>query len=290
MSGSVNGSDWGSRTLEQRLIGLKAIAPDPFVHVTLEGAAGVLGDTNNPLRLNLFSTSVRMLFEHIMGPLAPKEEVVNCSWYEPVPNTNGPVRAQRIQYWLQGGLSDEYVTEEFQLKPQEMRARLVKAFNNLSKHVHGRSDTLIVDIAAQEAEAKATLDAVEELLTTYHESRRALIVPLVDSLDESAVQSMLSETILDVDELATHHTIDDICPMSTTVDSIDHATVHYRVSGDIEVTLQWGSNSDRRKGDGAELGHSFPFVCTFDVPVDDPSNIADAEVSFGVDTSGWYGN
>ena len=60
-----------------------------------------------------------------------------------------------------------------------------------------------------------------------------------------------------------------------------------RSSAPVAPRFQWGSNSDVRRGDGAELEQSFPFRCEFQVPVDDPWELDLAEPTFGVDTSEW---
>lgn len=92
----------GGPSPEDRLAALAPLAPDDFFRITIEGAASVLRDRGNPLRLNLFSTAIRMLFEHVMGTLAPDAEVEACAWYKPIEGQAKPVRAQRIQYWLKG--------------------------------------------------------------------------------------------------------------------------------------------------------------------------------------------
>lgn len=84
-----------------RLTELVRLAPDDFFRITIEGAASVLRDHSNPLRLNLFATAIRMLFEHVMGTLAPDAEVEACSWYKPIEGHAKPVRGQRI--WLAQG-------------------------------------------------------------------------------------------------------------------------------------------------------------------------------------------
>ncbi|HEX8584218.1 MAG TPA: hypothetical protein VF680_07400 [Allosphingosinicella sp.] len=278
------------RALADRLAGLAPLAPDDFFRITVEGAASVLRDRANPLRLNLFSTAIRMLFEHVMGTLAPDAEVEACTWYAPSDGQAKPVRAQRIQYWLQGGLTDAYLEAELALEPDELRKRLLKAFNALSKHVHVRANTLVRDPDEQEREAAATVAAVEELLHAYHDCREALIKPLVEGLDSGAIESLLSETIQAIDELSTHHTIEEIYTDRTEVVAIGASTVRYRASGSVSVTLQYGSNSDLRRGDGAELDESFPFACDFEVPLVNPRDLSEAEMVSGVDTSSWYGD
>jgi len=285
-----NGGSASASTPEDRLAALAPLVPDDFFRITIEGAASVLRDKANPLRLNLFATAIRMLFEHVMGTLAPDAEVEACAWYRPIEGQAKPVRAQRIQYWLQGGLTDGYLKDELGLEPQELRAGLLRAFNKLSKHVHRRADTLVRDPAEQAAEAEATVTAVEELIHAYHDCRAALIDPLTEGLDEGAVDSLLSETVLSIDELASHHTIDEIYTDRTEVASIGPSTVRYCATGTVSVTLQWGSNSDLRRGDGAELDECFPFQCLFDVPLEDPRDLSQAEIVSGVDTSSWYGD
>jgi hypothetical protein len=56
----------------------------------------------------------------------------------------------------------------------------------------------------------------------------------------------------------------------------------------VYVTLQWRSNSDLRRGDGAELDESFPFYVDMEVPLDDPWDLTVAETTYGVDTREWY--
>ena len=54
--------------------------------------------------------------------------------------------------------------------------------------------------------------------------------------------------------------------------------------------LQWGSNSDLRKGDGATLPQTFPFECDLRSPVDDPTVVSPVEDSLRVDRSSWRDN
>ena len=71
------------------------------------------------------------------------------------------------------------------------------------------------------------------------------------------------------------------------VQSIGAETITYRAKGAVSVVLQWGSNSDVSRGDGIELGQSFPFYCDIEVPLSEPWDLDGAETSYGVDTGGW---
>lgn len=263
-------------------------SPDTFVGMALTSATLVLRDQEIPLRLNLYCAAIRILFEHIMGTLAPTDDVVTCAWYEPVENQDKPVRAQRIQYWMQGGLSDAFLKDKLRFDPVPLRKRLVTAFNDLSKHVHGRENTFISGTVEIEAESAAIAEALEELFAAYQDYRDSLIKPLIEALDSEAVEALMGETIQAVDEIATHHSIDEIYSHKAEVEAITATVVRYRVSGTISVTLQWGSNSDLCRGDGAELDHSFPFAVSFEVPIGKPHDLSHAEVVSGVDTSSWW--
>ena len=267
---------------------LAPAAPDAFCKKATIAAARVIADADNPLRLNLCCAAVRILFEHVMGTLAPSDEVEKCAWYSPVSGQDAPVRAQRIQFWMQGGLTDEFLERELEIDPRPLRKRLLTAFNKLSKHVHGRQATVVFDPTEIEIETTKIAEAVKELFYSYHDCRSALIEPLLELLDEGGVDSLMAETIESIDELATHHSIEEIYTEDTEVEAITATAVRYRSSGSISVILQWGSSSDLRRGDGAELGKSFPFSCSFEVPIVDPHDLSNADVFSGVDTSAWW--
>ncbi|WP_197033717.1 hypothetical protein [Bradyrhizobium sp. URHD0069] len=46
-----------------------------------EGAQHALVDTANPLRLNFFCAAMRILFEHMIGTLAPVDQVTKAEWF-----------------------------------------------------------------------------------------------------------------------------------------------------------------------------------------------------------------
>ncbi len=63
-------------SLDEQLIALKHKVFDTFSRLAIEGAQHALATTDNPLRLNFFSTAMRILFEPMMDPLAPAEQVI----------------------------------------------------------------------------------------------------------------------------------------------------------------------------------------------------------------------
>ncbi len=110
----------------------------------------------------------------------------------------------------------------------------------------------------------------------------------METLDEEAVDTLMSETIGEIDELASHHSIEEVYTEDTQVLSIGARYVRYQASGTVSVVLQYGSNSDVRRGDGAEMSTSFPFAVEFEVPVEEPRDLRNALIVSGVDTGSWF--
>ena len=194
-----------------------------------------------------------------MDTLSPIDEVVRSSWFRPELDNGKPTKGQRITFAIQGGLSEEFVHNRLKIDPRPLRKRLLAAVDELSKQVHGRENTIIRDPGSQEAAAAQTTAAMEDFLVQVHDCRAAILGPIAEALDSAAVDALLSETILEVDELATHHSLDEVYVEEIIVHKIGCQTITYEVLGSVEVTLQWGSNSDLRNDMGAEQASPFPF-------------------------------
>jgi hypothetical protein len=273
--------------LDEALAALKPKAIDRFSRWAVKGAQHALADVQNPLRLNFFSTAMRILFEHIMDTLSPEDQVVHTSWFKPERPDGKPTRWQRATFAVQGGLSEAFVRDELKVDLRPLRQRLLGSVDELSKHVHGRQTTIVREQNEQDAVAQRTVAAMSAFLDALHECRDAVLTPIAETLDEAAIDALLSETLLEVDELASHYSLDEVNVEHVAVHKIAANTITYRVTGSVEVTLQWGSNSDVRRGDGAELEQNFPFQCEFELPLDDLWDLDLAEPTYGVDTREW---
>jgi len=279
--------DMQEETLDDRIIALKTRAADDYSQACLEGARRALTDHDNPLRLNFFATAMRILFEHMMETLAPNDDVARTSWFKPEQKSGKPTRGQRVVYAIQGGLTETFVTQELRVDPRPLRKRLLEAFDACSNRVHEREHNVIADPGEQDAVAEAILAALASLFDAIRDCRAAVVEPIAETLDEAAVDALLSETILEVDELATHHSIQEVYVDKTIVHAIGPDTITYRSTGSVDVILQFGSNSDIRNDMGAEIEQSFPFACDIEVPLSEPWNLEWAEPRYGVDVSKW---
>ncbi len=247
-----------------------------------------LRDKSNPLRLNNYSYAMRELTRHILHRLAPDKNVLNCDWYKnETDKDNGITRKQRAYYAVQGGLHDLYVQNTLGLEVEDIHKDLVKAINKLSKFTHIEPKVFGMPDADVDASVNETTEAVNGFLATISDCRRLIIDSLWEKIDSAVIDEALRETILAIDELATHHFIDEVYADKIEIFEINHEFIMFRVNGSIGCELQWGSNSDLRRGDGAVLTQSYPFTCKLISPVYEPEAIETIEDSLGVDTSSW---
>jgi Predicted pPIWI-associating nuclease len=267
---------------------LKPKTVDQFSGRVIDGAERALADEGNPLRLNFFSTAMRILFEHMMDMLAPREDVIQCGWFKRKKGEEDkPRRSERILFAIRGGLSEEFVRQNLHIDASPLCKRLLTAIDELSKHIHGRENTVILDASEQDTVAAATVAAMGAFLDTMGECRAAVLEPIAQALDEAAVDALITETIGDIDELASHHSLEEVDVEDLTVERIGPATITYRAKGSVSVVLQWGSNSDVSRGDGIELPQTFPFYCDIEVPLEELWDLSFAEINYGVDTGDW---
>ena len=272
--------------LAHSMIGL---APTEFTRDAMLGAALALDQRENPLRLNLFATAIRIFLDHVMDALAPREQVEACRWFEPVEGQERPVRNARLTYALIGGLTVEQVEEIAGIDVKPLIKEVIGAYGDLNKHVHGREDTIVRDLAGQDAIAHDVLGSLAELLEAQRDYRREIVDGIADGLQREAVEKFTTETVGEIDILATHHTVDWVGIDERHVVGITATHVEYEITGSVGVTLLYGSGGDRRRGNGAEIGEEFPIAMGFQVPVENPQDLGEAEITSEINTSAWFG-
>ncbi|WP_460065289.1 pPIWI-associating nuclease domain-containing protein [Pseudomonas sp. S2_H08] len=274
--------------MNEKIAGL--IGDNAFELDLYEAAARNLTDEENKLRFNNFAYAMRELSRHILHRLAPDSEVLQCGWYKNVTNrTDGISRVQRAIYATQGGLLDDYVRNTLHLDPTAAHKALQTAIDGLSRYTHIELD--VFDLAPEEVErlAQETTEAIAGLADAINACRNNVIDGLEDAIHEGAIQEIVGDSLPSVDELATHFSLEDVYVDSSVITDITHDTIHFLVTGSISVVLQWGSNSDLRNGDGAELAQDFNFTCLLTCPTaaPEPGELEFVEDSVMVDTGAW---
>jgi len=95
----------------------------------------------------------------------------------------------------------------------------------LNKQIHGRENTILRDLSAQDTIAEATVAAMGAFLDAVHECRSAVLDPIVEALDNAAVDALITDTIDAIDELASHHSLEDVDIHDVVVQSIGAETI-----------------------------------------------------------------
>jgi hypothetical protein len=279
-------------TLEEQLAKLSKLPLDDFSKLVVQGALRVVADAENPIRLNLSAAAIRELYSHTLHRLAPNAEVQACKWFKFEKGQDKPTRKQRAKYATQGGLPDHLI-EEAGVDVKHLHDEAIAAIDNLSKYTHVRPGTVVSDQSEIETFVREALGALIGLFESFDKCRDCIEYAILEYMDEEVTSALLSETILTLDEFASHTQnnteeiwVGDIKVMGTVRETkimgITHEAVNFVVTGTVEVGLQW----DRWGEDGFELYHSFPFRTTMWSPVDDITCFKDVEHS--VDTSSWW--
>ena len=264
---------------------IAALPLDDFSKLVVQGAMRVVADTENPIRLNLFAAAIRELFGHTLHRLAPDDAVTDCAWFEFEKDQTKPTRRQRAKYATQGGLPDEFIRDA-DVDVKHLHDAAIKAVDTLSKYTHVREGVIVQNAEEIDQFVRDALGAFVGLFGSFAECRSQIEAAVFEQVNDEAVSALLYETILGLDEIATHHSIDEIWVDKVKIARIDAQALQFEVSGSVTVQLQWGSNSDVRRGDGALMDNSFPFRVTMWSPVENVTAFEDTD--YLVDTSSWW--
>lgn len=266
------------------------LATTPFQKELLNACFDNLKDQNNRLRFNNFAYSIRELSRHFLNTLAPKEDVVLCSWFTDESGKGKITRGQKIKYAIAGGLSDNDIDDLIGLDIlDEAKKDVLDSIELLNKFTHINEDTY--DISDSEIARNSTLviKAFENFANRIIECRESVIEKLESQISQEVVEKAMWEISDEIDILATHHNIEEIIIDNYKVSCISSDKILIEVLGDLEVRLQWGSDGDLRRGDGHELYDNFPFNSTLSITIANGLEKAEFKVEeYKVDTDKWY--
>lgn len=114
------------------------LAPTEFTRDAMLGAALALNQRENPLRLNLFATAIRIFLDHVMDALAPREQVEASRWFEPVEGQDKPMRNARLRDRSRGGPLRKIIPQGLHRRPC-FRSGLSSRINSRSLHQDKRA-------------------------------------------------------------------------------------------------------------------------------------------------------
>jgi len=268
---------------------LKSRLPDKFSQKMLDGALHVLQNDQNPMRAQQFAATSRELITHVLQTLAPDADVSRCPWYKQEKNVDGPVRRQRALYTCRGGLTDGFLKEKLSLDPKELHSEFSGVFQELHKRTHVREETLLADPGEIEDFSNEVIGALNDVFDTIDDVRRRIVDALSAELHGQATSAFINQTIESLGDISTHYETGAVWIDDVGVLSLDADRIEYRIKGSVDVSLQYGSGSDRRKDMGAEIEESFPYDCTTLASASDPAKFDSEQTTMKVDTSSWHG-
>jgi hypothetical protein len=142
--------------------------------------------------------------------LSPDDNVKACAWFKKETDDGNPTRHQRIKYAIQGGITDESLSDwGFDTgELSDIISNVKSAINILNKHTHINPD--VFGIADEEIDdlSQNVLQSFISLVETIETYRNDLKQFLDGHIDDHMLSSVVSNFFQNVDMLAPHHYVD----------------------------------------------------------------------------------
>jgi hypothetical protein len=268
---------------------LRAAIKDEFHRNLFDASVQSLGDTSNKLRLTNFLTGMRELVREILHFYATDDEVRACGWFVPDKTSrNGTTRQHRMSYIVHGGIAPELASSRLNISVSGECKALVMALDICSKYTHVTKETFAATSQDVETYALQTSNALLDFILAVEAAHSNLTDAVVSKIEHHVLEEIIAETISDVDELATHHSIDEVTVDAVEIEELNSEEIRFVATGYLGVILQYGSDSDVRNDIGPVTWDSYPLTMNFTSSVDNPTLVAPVAGSLKVDTSAFY--
>jgi hypothetical protein len=261
---------------------------DRFFETVLDGCFRVARDKENPLRGNFAASGLREAISHVLHSLAPDEEVRACGWFVQAKDTPTVTRQQRANYIVRAGLPNEFVSKTLKIDVRDYTKPLIEVLDGLNKSTHVRVETILVDGEKIREMVHDVLLGLDQLLQASADSREAITHSVADVMQDAVFEKLISETIGELDELSTHTTIDGHYIDKVSVTKLDSREINYHVEGQVEVELQYGSDSDVRNDIGFRQDDSYPYVVTVTCAVARPMDVQADNLNITIDNRSFF--
>lgn len=250
---------------------LRGLTSSGFQQKLLDASLNILKQENNPLKINNFACSIRELSRHILGTLAPDNKIKECDWFEQqYNNENVPIitRRQRIQYAIQKKLPTSYVSKHI---PNfvDLIKNVNDTINNLSKYTHIEENIFGISPEDEKNLAVEILDSFIKFKETIDCNTKRFNEDIEKSIDVALYNYVCMQYIEQLDKIASHYQVNDISFYDFDVSKINEEHWDLRVFGDIDTTLQWGSDGDYIRGDGLKENINIGFDADLRVKVNE---------------------
>lgn len=256
----------------------------------LEGALNSYRDAGNPLRYVNTGNGLRELFREFLGEVAPDDEVKKAPWFVPDKTSkNGVTRRHRIDYAVFGNLVPGNFPKTFADQADGLAENLPKDIGELSAFTH-----VTAKILAKNYDKSAPLFAAVMqrfiLLVSAIESAKMFIEKDVAYEIQKHLDDVFTGDFFDeLDCLSSHTRPQGASDVELSEVTFDEEWIEFTGSGSVDCDLQWGSDGDVRRGDGAESSKSFPFTFSGKAPIGDLTRIEVDRSSISINTSSFGG-
>ncbi|MEP2781101.1 MAG: hypothetical protein ABJP33_01515 [Pseudoruegeria sp.] len=132
------------------------------------------------------------------------------------------------------------------------------------------------------------MEGLLELLDAAFHARSDLEHAVSEKMHHAVFENLISETIQELDELSTHTTVGGHFIEKVAVIELGAEQIVYQITGEVEVELQYGSNSDVRKDIGVRIDDSYPYTATVISGAAAPMKILAEDIDLKVDNSSFY--
>ncbi|MBU5353196.1 hypothetical protein KQI74_12930 [Paenibacillus barcinonensis] len=246
-------------------------------------------DFDDEMKYQSFGHKFREMMTKVLHRLAPDKDVLACSWYVNE-HDNKPTRRQRLLYAIKSGLEDDFIESELEIDLAIVSKRLGKVVSELNKYTHFGEDTFDVNKETGEAFVSESIDFLLQFFSNIDEIRAQIVNAYEDLLNRKITEATVNDVLQEIDLLATHYTVDGNTIDTISVTDIDAHYIYISVDGSVDVTHQFGSDGDLRRGDGVEFEESYPFIVNTKVSVLYPIDIEIETDEIDIDTDKYYDN
>lgn len=257
----------------------------------LEAAIASFRDASNPARFANTGNLLRELHREFLADVAPDDQVKQAPWFvsEPTSKT-GVTRRHRIEFAIFRNLRKSDFPASFAEQADGIAVQLLKEIDKLSGYTHVTEGVLKKEMSDAGPVFASVMQAFLMLISAV-ESARILVEEDVTAEIQPHLDELFTQDFFDeLDILSSHTRPQGACDIEITKITFDETAIQFEGSGGVECDLQWGSDGDVRRGDGAESSATFPFTFSGRASIGDISTIEIDRNSISIDTSSFYGD
>jgi len=262
-----------------------------FERAVFQAALTSFDHVQNPLRVNNFATALRELGRIHLEAQAPDSRVKACEWFQQIYNDRGqPVieRAQRAKYAIQGELPDDFVKDTLGIEVNEAVRDYTRLIGRLSGFTHVNEKTFGVSEEKADELAYRALEVFDQLFIFVKERQEATRKAAEDKAQHALRDVLYNEVDQELDRLSTHTSVEGVDLYDLKIIQMDSTQIRYGGDGNVEVRLQYGSDSDVARNDGVVSHGTYPLTCVFVADTCSPLEISVVPGTLEVDTISFY--